>query len=113
MKTFESVLVTGHLSAVVGGRSLGPHGEFGRSQLLPVCLLLFAASLSLSLFSPCFSLIFFLPLKPQSDSVWDAKIFGVGFFFVLFFFCPSFQFSKRQFLVITILKVKEMLLVSN
>lgn len=51
MKTFESVLVTGHLSAVVGGRSLGPHGEFGRSQLLPVCLLLFAASLSLSLLS--------------------------------------------------------------
>lgn len=45
MQTFESVVVTGDLNAGVGGRSLGPNGEFGRPQLLPVSLLLFAASL--------------------------------------------------------------------
>lgn len=91
------------MQVLVGGASVPMVSLEDHNSFLSLC------SSLLLLYLGCFL------LKPLSDSVWDAKIFGVGFFFLVFF--PqnqSFQFSKwLNFLVVKMFWMKEMLLVSN
>lgn len=76
MKTFESVLVNRNLNADVGRTSKNiPTRPF----LSPPARL--------------FSCLH--TLKPLSDSVWDAKTFGVGCFFLVFF--PKRKLSLLNF----------------